>query len=189
MRAGPFSCLAIDGVRVAVHHKLMAPSFRFTVAPARGDADLARAKDLFLAYAASLDTDLAYQGFALELAGLPGLYAPPAGELLLATNALGLPIGVVALRPLKLTGCCEMKRLYVAPAGRGLGLGAALVDAITDVARAIGYRELRLDTLPTMHAALRLYRRLGFVETDPYYDTPVAGTVFLCKLLADGDRR
>lgn len=156
----------------------------FTVTPARSAADIAAATSLFRTYAASLDVDLAYQGFDAEMAAMPGLYAPPAGELLLARGILGEPLGAVGLRPIEPAGCCEMKRLYVAPSARGLGLGAALVDAVEKAAARIGYVELRLDTLPTMGDAIALYRRLGFEDMAPYYDTPVAGTVFLRKRLA-----
>jgi ribosomal protein S18 acetylase RimI-like enzyme len=82
-------------------------------------------------------------------------------------------------------GICEMKRLYVAPAGRGLGLGRALADAAITAAARAGHREIRLDTLPTMAAALALYRALGFVPVAPYYATPVAGTVFLSLSLEE----
>lgn len=139
-------------------------------------ADAAR---LFRAYAASLPIDLAYQGFEAEVTGLPGAYAPPRGALLLARSSTGEAIGCVALRLLTVDGLCEMKRLHVAPEGRGAGLGRALAEAILGEARRLGYREMRLDTLPSMTAALALYRSLGFVDVAPYYETPIAGTVFL----------
>lgn len=156
----------------------------FEIRPVRGADDLAAVIALFRAYAASLDVDLAYQGFEDEIAAMPGKYAPPGGELLLARGTNGTPLGAVALRPVGPDGCCEMKRLYVAPEGRGLGLGEALVRDLLLVAQRMGYRELRLDTLPSMAAAFALYRKLGFVEMDPYYDTPVAGTRFLRLALA-----
>ena len=117
-----------------------------------------------------------------ELAGLPGRYAPPSGELLLARGRDGEPFGCVALRPMP-ERCCDMKRLYGAPAARGLGLGRTLIDAIGTEAVRIGYREMRLDTLPEMEAAIALYRRAGFGATAPYYDTPLADTVFLGRKL------
>jgi putative acetyltransferase len=84
----------------------------------------------------------------------------------------------VGLRGLGIEGVCEMKRLYVAPEGRGSGLGKALVNQISAEAKAIGYTSMRLDTLETMVEAKRLYTALGFVEREAYYYTPTRGTVF-----------
>lgn len=157
------------------------------ILPARTADDIAAAAALFRAYAASLAVDLAYQGFEAELAALPGRYAPPDGELLLARRAGEGPLGCVALRALDAPdgrpGCCEMKRLYVAPQGRGLGLGRALVAAVVGVARRLGYREIRLDTLPTMTEAIGLYAAAGFEAAPAYYDTPVPGTRFMALRL------
>jgi GNAT superfamily N-acetyltransferase len=155
----------------------------FQIAPVRTPDDLAATIALFRAYAASLDVDLAYQNFEAEMAAMPGKYAPPAGELLLARDPAGAPIGCVGLRPLQPSGICEMKRLYVAPEGRGSGVGEGLVKAVLREAGRIGYREMRLDTLPTMTGAMMLYRKCGFEPIAPYYDTPVAGTVFLRRRL------
>jgi ribosomal protein S18 acetylase RimI-like enzyme len=93
-------------------------------------------------------------------------------------------LGCVGLRPIAPDGCCEMKRLYVSPRARGLGLGKALVDAVIAEATRIGHREMRLDTLPTMGEAIALYRKAGFQPIDPYYETPVAGTIFMARALA-----
>lgn len=152
------------------------------ISRAESDVDLAVVASLFRAYAASLDVDLAYQDFEAELAGLPGHYAAPRGLLLLASDINGVPLGCVACRPLD-EDVCEMKRLFVAPAGRGRGLGRLLVRRLFVDAQALGYREMRLDTLASMTAAQALYRAEGFEPTAPYYDTPVAGTVFLRRSL------
>ncbi|GGB41407.1 N-acetyltransferase [Roseibium aquae] len=146
--------------------------------PAENAADMNEIRRLFRAYADWLNIDLAYQGFEAELVGLPGKYAPPAGALLLAGDKTDPPVGCVALRPFAQNGWCEMKRLYVAPEGRGLGLGGRLVAAIIDRAKALGYRRMVLDTLPTMAAAIALYERHGFLQIPAYYDTPVTDTVF-----------
>lgn len=148
------------------------------IAVASLPTDLPALTSLFRAYAASLTIDLGYQGFDGELASLPGKYAPPQGALLIARDASGEAIGCVAMRPLE-DGVCEMKRLYVAPAGRGSGLGKQLALAIIEAARAAGYREIRLDTLASMTSAQALYRSLGFIEIAPYYDTPIEGAVFM----------
>jgi ribosomal protein S18 acetylase RimI-like enzyme len=153
------------------------------VTPVRSEADLADAVRLFREYAASLDIDLSYQDFEGEMAAMPGKYAPPRGEILLARATNGVAIGCVALRPIEPPYTCEMKRLYVAPGGRGLGLGERLVRQIVDIAESVGYSEMRLDTLPSMTSALAVYRKLGFETMEPYYDTPIAGTVFLRRRL------
>ncbi len=154
------------------------------IAPVRTPQDLAAAIGLFRAYASSLDVDLAYQDFEGEMAAMPGKYSPPKGELLLARGRDGTAIGCIGLRPIEPAGCCEMKRLYVAPEGRGIGLGEKLVTQIVGAAEQIGHREMRLDTLPSMTAAIALYRKLGFEPMAPYYDTPVAGTLFMRRILA-----
>ena len=155
----------------------------FALRPARSAADIAAAAVLFRAYADGLGVDLEFQGFSAELAGLPGGYAPPRGELLLACADDGIALGCVALRPLDEDGICEMKRLYVRPETRGLGLGEALVVAIIAAAEVLGYREMRLDSLPSMSAAMALYRRLGFFEIPAYRYNPVPGTVYLARRL------
>jgi GNAT superfamily N-acetyltransferase len=155
----------------------------FDIRPVRTPADLAATAALFRGYAASLPVDLAYQDFSAELATLPGKYAPPAGELLIARDVDGAPLGCVGLRPLSDAGCCEMKRLFLLPAARGMGLGRALSEAVIAYARRHGYRELRLDTLPTMAAAIGLYEQLGFVPIEPYYAPTPAGTIFMALRL------
>jgi putative acetyltransferase len=152
------------------------------ITQARTAADIACARELFVEYAESIGVDLEYQGFSKELATLPGKYAPPTGELLIAT-VNGEASGCVALRaldPAKL----EMKRLYVRPSTRGSGLGKQLVEAAISAARQNGYAELRLDTLATMAAARALYRSLGFVEIPPYGDAHIPGTRFYALALA-----
>lgn len=151
----------------------------FRIAPVRGADDLAAASALFAGYAASLPVDLGYQDFDGELAALPGKYAPPAGELFLARDDAGAPLGCVGLRPLADDGCCEMKRLFLHPAARGLGLGRALTGAVVAHARTLGYRELRLDTLASMTVAQALYASMGFERIAPYYAPTPAGTVFM----------
>ncbi|WP_234800841.1 GNAT family N-acetyltransferase [Luteitalea pratensis] len=150
------------------------------IAIADTDADVSAVAALFRAYASSIGVDLNYQGFDAELATLPGQYAAPAGVLLLARRADGEPLGCVGLRRLQ-GDVAEMKRLYVSPAARGLGLGRALLDAVLAAAGDLDYAEVRLDTLPTMHAAIAMYRSAGFTAVAPYYDTAPAGTLFFAR--------
>jgi ribosomal protein S18 acetylase RimI-like enzyme len=153
----------------------------FTIAAAEA-RDIGEIADLFRAYGAHIGVDLSYQGFADELATLPGKYAPPRGQLLIARDASGTAIGCVALRPLVTPDCCEMKRLFVSAQGRGRGLGRALTGAVVAEAAKLGYAELRLDTLPSMHEAIALYRKLGFAPIAPYYAAR-EGTLFMALSL------
>jgi GNAT superfamily N-acetyltransferase len=156
---------------------------KFCLAKAREPEEIAAVARLFREYVDWLAVDLSFQGFAAELANLPGKYAPPAGELMLASAANGEALGCVALQCLDGARVCEMKRLYVRPSARGFGLGAALVTAIIKVAEQLGYEEMKLDTLPWLTQAFALYQRLGFVEIPPYYHNPVPGTRYLSKRL------
>lgn len=155
-------------------------AFDLAISPARGDEDLAAVARLFREYQISIGTDLCFQGFEEELKTLPGAYAPPRGEILMA-RAGRATAGVVALRPLPNyegaanDGVCEMKRLYVRPAFRAAKLGRLLSERVIAESRRLGYRRLVLDTLKDMTAAQALYRTLGFSEIDAYYENPLEG--------------
>jgi len=166
--------------------------------------EIEAARALIRDYAQALGIDLAFQGIEQELAELPGDYSEPRGALLLAlvdptptlqaslTGPLhwlkrenGMPAlvaGSCALRPLDAAdhvNAAEMKRLYVRPGFRGLGLGRQLVEAILDAARGAGYSCVLLDTLDDMESARALYEDLGFTEIPPYYHNPIAGSHYL----------
>lgn len=138
---------------------------------------LGQIKRLFSEYAASLDFDLSFQGFATELEELPGEYCPPGGCLLLALEG-DEAAGCVALRK-ESQGICEMKRLYVRPEFRGKGVGKRLAQAVIEEARRLGYGRMRLDTVSGMKEANDMYRSLGFTEIGPYRYNPLEGAIFM----------
>jgi len=163
--------------------------------------ELDAARAIFRDYADSLGIDLGFQNFDHELASLPGEYAEPRGALLLALvdadevavavdaeplarsqGRLAHVAGCCALRPLDAAdypNAAEMKRLYVRPQFRGVGLGRQLAEAILDAARGAGYACVLLDTLDDMESARALYEDLGFAEIPPYYHNPIAGSHYL----------
>lgn len=123
-------------------------------------------------------------GMASVAASMPP--APPA----MGVAASGAAIGCVAVRPLpgagRDTSLCEMKRLFVAPAGRGLGLGRQLALAAMQAAAGLGYAQMRLDTLERLTPAVALYRQLGFMPVPAYHAGVVPGLLFLGRELVGG---
>ena len=134
-------------------------------------------RQLFEEYAASLDFDLCFQHFDVELERLPGEYAPPEGTIVVA-YLQGAPAGCVALRKWE-EDSCEMKRLYVRPECRRKGVGRALAEALIAHARCLGYASMKLDTLASMREANELYASLGFKECQAYRYNPCTGPVFM----------
>ena len=163
---------------------VMAPSLRqFEILEASSPAHIEAARSLFNQYAASLNFSLCFQSFEQELASLPGDYAPPEGRLLLAF-VNGEPVGCGALHGLEQGegdgSICEMKRLYVQPGQRGKGIGLAVAERLIREAREIGYRRMRLDTVPSAMAdAVKMYRGMGFAEIPPYRANPVPGAIYM----------
>jgi putative acetyltransferase len=136
---------------------------------------LEQVRSLFRQYRAELPLQYRFRSFESER--LPGEYGPPQGKLLMALVS-GQPAGCVGLRPFPQEATCEMKRLYVRPGFRGGKLGRELAERVLHEARALGYRRLRLDTHPpTMQAAVRMYRNLGFQEVSPA--DPVEGLLYM----------
>jgi len=145
--------------------------------PAKLREEIDKVRNLFKEYADSLDFDLCFQEFERELADPGREYGPPEGLLLLAQYGEAMA-GCVALRKLY-NDVCEMKRLYVKPQFRGQKIGTALAEAVIDAARKMGYKRMRLDTVPSMQEARALYRSLGFIEIGSYRHNPIAGAVFM----------
>jgi GNAT superfamily N-acetyltransferase len=151
------------------------------LAPPDGAARWDEARVILREYAASLGIDLCFQNFEAELSSLPGEYAPPAGQFLLALvdgHVAGCG-GLRALGDVDYANACEMKRLFVRPAFRRFGLGRLIAEALLDEARRAGYSTMLLDTLDEMEAARGLYASLGFEEIPPYYFNPIPGAHYL----------
>ena len=147
------------------------------IIPASTPEQIGRIRELFREYADTTDASECFEGFGKEISGLPCPYNPPGGQLLLA-ELEGHPAGCVALRKLD-EGISEMKRLFVRPAFRGRQVGRQLAEAIIAEARRIGYRAMRLDTLPSMTAARALYQSLEFRAIPRYNDNPGPGVLHL----------
>jgi putative acetyltransferase len=151
---------------------------RIEIAQATSPAQIEAVAELFLEYAQSLGFSLCFLNFDRELAELPGMYAQTEGALLLAMID-ERPAGCAGLHKLK-HDVCEMKRLYVRPAARGVGLGRRLAERIIAEARAMEYKTMRLDTISgKMDHAIELYRRLGFAHIDPYRSNPISGALYM----------
>jgi putative acetyltransferase len=147
------------------------------IVEAGSPGDVAAVRKLWSQYWRSIGLPLDFQDFAGELRTLPGKYSPPEGRLLLA-RIDGQAAGTAAFRPLS-ENACEAKRLYVCSAWRRRGVAGSLLARLIEEARRSGYRDMYGDTLATMTSALDLYRRMGFVEVDPYSDNPTPGAIYL----------
>ena len=144
---------------------------------AETEEDYREARVLLREYEAASEVDLCFQGFEEEVETLERVYGPPGGRFLLV-RAGDDTAGCVALRDLG-NKICEMKRLYLRPGFRGRGLGRRCAEQVVQEAREMGYARMRLDTLPTMRAAIALYRSMGFREISPYTENPVEGALFM----------
>jgi len=157
------------------------------ITQAIAEPEISQAQKLFREYAKSPGVEPCLQDFERELASLPGSYGPPTGRLLLAlrqgTQGNDLPVGCVGLRKLE-DGTCEMKRLYVRPSLRGEGAGRELVEAVIEEARTMGYTKMRLDTLPNMLEAQKLYKDLGFREIPAYLKNPTPNALCFERALS-----
>lgn len=139
-------------------------------------------KQLFEAYATELQVDLSFQGFAEEMAEIAQQYGRPGGCLYLAYAAQPQPVGCFGIRMWGGT-TCELKRMFIRPSHRGLGIGKQLLIKSVTAAYELGYEKMRLDTLPSMQAAIKLYQQLGFYEIPPYRYNPIKGTKYFERIV------
>ena len=142
-----------------------------------GKSYLDQVKELIQEYTQWLGRDLSFQNLDKELADISEKYTAPNGELLVAIDDNDVVLGMVS------DTRCEMKRLYVRPAGRGHALGDRLIESIMDHAKASGYKEMVLDTIEPLQAAIHLYKKHGFVECEPYYHNPMDDVIYMRKEL------
>ncbi len=139
------------------------------------------AANLFREYAEWLNIDLSFQHFKEELGDLESMYAPPGGTVILCKDSDSY-IGCVAIR-LHAPGIAELKRMYVQPGNRHLGVGQELLSRAIQFATDAGYHRIRLDTLDTMLPAMRLYEKNGFTRIPAYYHNPESNAVYYEKLI------
>ena len=124
-----------------------------------------------------------HQGLEEELQILPQKYGPPSGRTLLALRG-GVVVAAGAWRRWSDT-VCELKRLYVTDAARGLGLGRRLTDALAASARADGFATMQLDTADRFAEAIALYESMGFAHVPPYQAYPDRLTPHLVFMARD----
>ncbi len=133
-------------------------------------------------YTTRLGRDLSFQNIDEELSNPAIKYAAPQGELLVALDDHEKVIGMVAYHKHS-DERCEMKRLYVSPECRGMKLGEKLIDEIIQHAKNAGFKEMVLDTIVPLQAAIHLYKKMGFEECEPYYDNPMDDVIYMKYLL------
>lgn len=143
--------------------------------------DIEKTKDLIKEYLIWVNSDLSFQDIDEELYSFPGKYEEPAGSFFVAKEGDNI-IGCVGLRKIQ-TGICEMKRLFVKDEHKGIGLGKELIKIVIEEAKKKGYEKMRLDTLPKMKTAQRLYKEFDFYEIKQYVVNPIEDSVFMEKML------
>ena len=147
-----------------------------------GEMHIEEIEQLLKDYLTELGRDLSFHNVAAEFYDLKSKYLPPNGRLLCAQTDNGEIVGCVAYHKHN-DQRCEMKRLYVKPDCRKNNAGQLLVDEIIEFARQDGYSEMVLDTIEPLQSAIRLYKKVGFTETEPYYDNPMDDVIYLRKQL------
>ncbi|UGU15165.1 GNAT family N-acetyltransferase [Sinomicrobium kalidii] len=154
--------------------KTIAPQLR----EATTEKDYETATSLFKEYAVGIGVDLEFQNFNEEIKTIKSQYSRPGGILFIAFDAEENPLGCFGIRKLD-TGICELKRMYLKEEARGRGLGKRFLVKAIRTAEELGYKKMRLDTLPDMRAAIGLYKKMGFYEIRPYRFNPVPGTKYM----------
>lgn len=155
----------------------------WTISEATSTDEYMAAISLFKEYVSSLDFDLSFQNFDAELTILPTMYGPPTGRLYLVESG-GSYVGCAGLRKIENDTTCELKRMYIKPAYRQLGIAKAIMELAIETACELGYTKMKLDTIGyKMPLAVKLYTSYGFRETTPYNFNPHDGVVYFEKEL------
>lgn len=152
-----------------------------TLKKAKTTDDFEQGKRLFIQYIQSLDFELTFQDVDRELQRLAVEYNHPTGVLLLAYDG-EKAIACAGVRKID-TAIAELKRMFVDPAYRGRQLGQQLLQMVLEETGRLGYRSIRLDTVPHMRSAIQLYQSFGFREIEPYRFNPIPGALFMEKEL------
>ncbi len=139
-------------------------------------------KNMLIEYTQRLGRDLTFQNIETELSNPAKKYTAPEGELLVAVDEADNVLGMVAYHK-HTDERCEMKRLYVSPKCRGMKLGDKLVTEIIQHAKNAGFKEMVLDTITPLQAAIHLYQKMGFKECKPYYNNPMKDVIYMKKIL------
>lgn len=153
----------------------------FIIKKATTTTDFENGKQLFLQYIQSLHFELNFQDVDRELEEIHLEYNAPTGVLLLAYDG-DKAIACAGVRKIDRT-ISELKRMFVDPAYRGHQLGQQLLQLSLGEARLLGYKAIRLDTIPEMQAAIKLYTAAGFYPIEPYRFNPMPGAIFMEKEL------
>lgn len=159
----------------------MSTSHSFILKKAATSTDFENGKKLFLQYIQSLSFELNFQDVDRELEEIHHEYNLPAGALLLVYDG-EKAIACAGVRKID-NHIAELKRMFVDPDYRGHKLGKQLLQAVFDETRLLGYRSIRLDTVPEMAAAIKLYTAVGFYTIAPYRFNPIPGAIFMEKQL------
>lgn len=141
------------------------------------DGDYEVAIKLFEEYASQIGVDLSFQNFNDEIRDIKNQYSRPDGLIFLVFNDQNDPVGCFGIRKFE-EGIGELKRMYLKDEARGQGLGKRMLKDAVKAGKALGYLKMRLDTLPSMNAAIGLYKSLGFYEIDAYRYNPISGTKY-----------
>lgn len=144
---------------------------------AKSEKEYQIAVALFKEYASQIGVDLAFQNFNQEIENIESQYSRPNGVIIIAFKDEKIPLGCFGIRKLE-DAICELKRMYLIKDARGMGLGKKLLSKSIGMANELGYKKMKLDTLPTMLSAIKLYEQSGFYEIDPYRFNPIEGTKY-----------